>query len=156
MKELSVFVDESGDFGVYQKHSPYYIVSMVFHNQSNDISEELSRLDSEFKLLGYNNPMVHTRPLIRHEDEYFNMSPNERRAILTKLFYFAKRCNVKYKSFVYEKRKFANEFELQSKIARDIAGLIFNNQSFFYSFDKVILYYDNGQHELTKALNIVF
>ena len=26
MKELSIFVDESGDFGAYDYHSPYYIM----------------------------------------------------------------------------------------------------------------------------------
>lgn len=35
--ELSVFVDESGDFGEYDYHAPYYIISLVFHNQSHDI-----------------------------------------------------------------------------------------------------------------------
>ena len=33
MKELSIFVDESGDFGEYEKHAPYYIVTMVFHSK---------------------------------------------------------------------------------------------------------------------------
>ena len=37
MRELSIFVDESGDFGEYEKHSPYYIVSMVFHDQAGKI-----------------------------------------------------------------------------------------------------------------------
>ena len=27
MKELSIFVDESGDFGDYAEHSSYYIIS---------------------------------------------------------------------------------------------------------------------------------
>ena len=31
MKELSVFVDESGDFGQYEQHSPFYIISLVMH-----------------------------------------------------------------------------------------------------------------------------
>ncbi len=29
MKELSVFIDESGDFGTYDYHSPWYIVNVV-------------------------------------------------------------------------------------------------------------------------------
>ncbi|MBR6581956.1 MAG: hypothetical protein IKK66_11760 [Ruminococcus sp.] len=45
MKELSIFVDESGDFGEYEKHAPYYIVTMVFHDQRVDISEHLHKLD---------------------------------------------------------------------------------------------------------------
>ncbi len=33
MKELSVFVDESGDFGEYDFHAPYYIISMMLHDK---------------------------------------------------------------------------------------------------------------------------
>ena len=39
MKELSIFVDESGDFGNYAEHSSYYIVSLVMHDQTVDISK---------------------------------------------------------------------------------------------------------------------
>lgn len=45
MKELSIFVDESGDFGDYEKHAPYYIVTLVLHDQDKDISNELKKLD---------------------------------------------------------------------------------------------------------------
>ncbi len=34
MSELSVFIDESGDFGPYEHHAPYYIITLVFHDQS--------------------------------------------------------------------------------------------------------------------------
>lgn len=27
---LSVFIDESGDFGPYEIHAPYYLVSMIY------------------------------------------------------------------------------------------------------------------------------
>ena len=41
-KILSVFIDESGDFGQYNSHSPYYLVAMVLHNQDVDISGNIS------------------------------------------------------------------------------------------------------------------
>ena len=47
MKELSVFVDESGDFGGYEIHSPYYIVTMVFHDQDIDITEKINASTSK-------------------------------------------------------------------------------------------------------------
>ena len=47
VKELSVFIDESGDFGEYASHSPYYIITMVFHDQSIPITEAVHRLDQE-------------------------------------------------------------------------------------------------------------
>lgn len=45
MKELSVFIDESGDFGEYSYHAPFYIVTMVFHNQDVDISEDVNAFE---------------------------------------------------------------------------------------------------------------
>ena len=35
--QLSVFIDESGDFGAYQLHTPHYFVAMLFHDQQDDI-----------------------------------------------------------------------------------------------------------------------
>ncbi|WP_353885359.1 DUF3800 domain-containing protein [uncultured Dubosiella sp.] len=32
MKELSIFVDESGDFGKYDPCSPYYLIALIYHN----------------------------------------------------------------------------------------------------------------------------
>ena len=55
MKELSVFVDESGDFGEYEKHAPYYIITMILHDQSGDISEKNSKLSESLKNIGYGN-----------------------------------------------------------------------------------------------------
>ena len=43
MKELSIF----GDFGKYSTHSPYYIIVMVLHDQSKDISSEITKLNIE-------------------------------------------------------------------------------------------------------------
>ena len=40
-KILSVFIDESGDFGAYEHHAPYYLVAMVLHDQSVDITSDI-------------------------------------------------------------------------------------------------------------------
>ena len=42
MKELSIFVDESGDFGEYDHHSPFYIISMVLHDHITWSNEKLT------------------------------------------------------------------------------------------------------------------
>ena len=73
MSELSIFVDESGDFGEYAKHSPYYVLTMVFHDQSVDISRQISVLDENLDNMGYGDVAIHTEPLIRRE-EYMRMS----------------------------------------------------------------------------------
>lgn len=55
MKELSIFVDESGDFGDYAEHSSYYIISMILHDQSIDITKDVDWLESKLADLGYPN-----------------------------------------------------------------------------------------------------
>ena len=58
MKELSIFIDESGDFGAYSKHSPYYIISMVFHNQSLNIDQAVLKLNQELKYAYYQKQLT--------------------------------------------------------------------------------------------------
>lgn len=156
MKELSIFVDESGDFGEYTQHAPYYIITMVFHDQSNDISSDIIKLNKALRQIGYGDEQaVHTEPLIRREHPYQYFQPNERRAIFSKLYYFTLNCEIKYKSFVFRKVEYENSFKLEARMARDLSQFIRENLSYFQGFEKVILYYDNGQHELNRILNTV-
>lgn len=70
MKELSIFIDESGDFGEYESHSPYYIISMVMHDQTVDISEDLDKLEQQMFHIGWPKHCIHAGPVIRSEYEY--------------------------------------------------------------------------------------
>ncbi len=49
MKEkiLSVFIDESGDFGQYNPASPNYYVAMILHDQEKDISKNIAALEMQ-------------------------------------------------------------------------------------------------------------
>ena len=155
MSELSIFVDESGDFGKYAKHSPFYVLTMVFHDQSVDISKQISILDDNLDNMGYGDAAIHTEPLIRREEIYKNVEPNERRALFTKLYYFVLRCDIKYKSFIYEKIHFEDDMKLEARMAKDFSFFLRNHLNYFLSFDKVIVYYDNGQRPISKMLNAV-
>ena len=57
--------------------------------------------------------------------------------------------------FVYKKLEYDNIFKLEARMARDLSQFIMSNLTYFQSFSKVILYYDNGQHELNRILNTV-
>lgn len=155
MRELSIFVDESGDFGPYAKHSPYYIISMVFHDQDIDINDDIKRLDESLDNLGYSKHTIHTEPLIRREEDYVDLNPNDRRTLFSKLYFFARKSGISYKSISVNKSEYTEPFKLEAKIARDLSQFIRSHLDFFQSFDNVILYYDNGQHELNRILNAV-
>ena len=83
MSELSIFIDESGDFGPYDHRSPYYIIAMVFHDQSIDISSPIEKLCRDLSDKGLKpDHCIHTGPIIRRENEYSTFSIDERRKIL--------------------------------------------------------------------------
>ncbi len=85
VEELSVFIDESGDFGEYDFHSPYYIISIAFHNQKVNIQNEISKLNKELYYLNVDSFCIHTGPIIRKEEIYANLSVDERRRIFNKI-----------------------------------------------------------------------
>ena len=88
MKGLSVFVDESGNFGEYDYRAPFYIISLVFHDQTNDISKDLYYLEKELSYLGLPSHCIHAGPIIRSEDDYKGMLLENRRKILMSLMFF--------------------------------------------------------------------
>lgn len=124
MGKLSIFVDESGDFGAYSSHSPYYIITMIFHAQDKDIQQNIKHLDEALKNLGYDEGFViHTEPIIRREEFYEHMSPNERRALISKLFYFVMKSDITYKTFIFEKKQFEDSLKLEGRMSKEIFNL---------------------------------
>lgn len=49
MKQLSIFIDESGDFGEVKERPAYYLVSFVFHDQAKSIAEMAARLEDSIQ-----------------------------------------------------------------------------------------------------------
>lgn len=156
MKELSIFVDESGDFGEYRYHSPYYIITMVFHNQSDDITTSIEKFNTELSLLGLERQhCVHNGPIIRKEHPYEYMGIKERRRLLNKMVAFTRQLNVSFKCFHIEKKHISDTIEASGKLSKQLAAFIRENYNEFLSYDKIKVYYDNGQIELTRILSSV-
>lgn len=156
MKELSVFIDESGDFGPTESHSPYYFITMVFHDQDNDIKIQIDSLDNHLENLGLKSHYIHTGPIIRKEREYFNMPLELRRKILSRMLQFSRNVKIKYKYFYIEKREIENTVDLIGRLSWQISNFVKEYLEFFCEYDCVKIYYDNGQTEVTKILSSVF
>jgi len=156
MKELSVFVDESGVFGPYEYHSQFYIVTLIFHDQSIDIYKDINRLNNE--LINFNLPdhIIHTGPLIRREFDYDRYSLLERKRIFNILYNFVRVTNITYHSFLIEKKQLNDTIDLMVKITKNLKSFLNNNIETFLSYDCIIVYYDNGQRELNSILVSVF
>ena len=129
-KILSVFIDKSGDFGPYETHAPYYLVSMILHNQSTDISENIKLFDSHLLNLGYQNHAIHTGPLIRRESVYSNDLVEERKRLFNALFNFARRLDFQYSCIKVKKSECPDVITMTSKVSKALADVLRNNAVF--------------------------
>ena len=155
-KILSIFIDESGDFGAYESHCPYYLVSMVMHDQRIEIKDNLICLDEHLQRLGYPNHAIHTGPLIRREAVYANDTVESRKKLFNSLFHFTRQLNFRYICVSIRKSECRDEIDMASHLSRAISEELRRNKEYLESFEKVIIYYDNGQIELTKILTSIF
>lgn len=154
MSELSIFIDESGDYGT---NSDFYLLTLVFHDQSKSIESQLSRLSSTLTDMGYpKDNALHTGPMVRKEDEYQNVSLKDRRKLFDRLLTFARTSDIRYKSFCIDKREYSERLKLKSRLSRETSLFFRDNVEYFTSFDHVVAYYDNGQAEITDLINSVF
>lgn len=157
MRELSIFIDESGDFGPFEKHAPYYVLSLVFHDQSDDITGHLDKIHQALLMRGLSeNHAIHTGPLIRREHDYRLLDMPSRRAIFRVLVDFVRTCEVTHHSWVFSKRELGDTDKLVSAMSRELGELIRSNYAYFTSWERIVIYYDNGQKEITNLVNSVF
>lgn len=155
MKELSVFIDESGDFGEYDYHCPYYIITMIFHDQEKNIQGDIKKLDRTLSYMNMDNLCIHTGPIIRREEIYAYMDIHQRRRIFNKMIAFIRQIDISYKCFSVEKKQVANVVDATGKLSKQISQFIKENYSEFLLFTTVKIYYDNGQIEISKLISSV-
>ena len=156
MKELSVFVDESGVFGPYELHSPYYIFTLLFHDQSKDISENIEHLNTRIRDFGLPDYTIHTAPLIRNEGLYKNISLIDRKRTFNALYNFVRTSDIAYHAIIVEKKQCVEDYDLVYKLTKQLSSFLNDQQSALMMYDRIVCYYDNGQRELTHILVSAF
>lgn len=157
MSTLSVFIDESGDFGPCSTHSPYYIIVLLFHDQSKGIATQVEHLKKHVQEMGFaSEHAIHSAPLIRRERDYENLDLPSRRKLFRHLLTFMRLSDVSYKAFTFKKREYLDHDALVSRMSKEVGAFVREHLSFFQSFSEIIVYYDGGQKEITNIINAVF
>ena len=156
-KEISVFVDESGSFEPDSSSSRFYMVCMVFHDQSSDISDNVRKIDAALQNMGLEaNHCVHAGPLIRREKEYAGMRREERRGIFDRMMAFLRKADISYKCFCVDKNLLGNKQNVHDPLLQQILQFLVAHADKFSSYDTLKVYYDNGQAQLTMLLKEAF
>jgi hypothetical protein len=155
MKRLNIFVDETGEFGFNKGASELYGVSFTFHEQDNDIMPELITLNNRLNEIGYTN-MIHMADLIMKRGDYSKFSIDTRKNIFKSIYHFSRKIKVKYKTIIIDKRYIDNGRILRQQLSYEINKMVKDNEKYFEKFDKIVMYYDNGQEVLGTILNSIF
>lgn len=155
-RRLSIFIDESGDLGKYNKVTEFYVLSFVFHDQKNDISNQIEKLNNSLTKYSKQSFAIHSEPLIRREEMYKEMFPMERREIFTKLFFFSMNTGITFKCFVFSKKNYQSTESLLKHIAIELNNYFVSNRKLFEKYDEIIIYYDNGQLPIKYSIATLF
>jgi len=155
IKRLNIFIDESGDFGFVDGSSDLYAVSFTLHESSDSIQTELKYLNEKLTALNYDG-MIHLAYLIAKRGDYSHFDFERRKSIFWAIFYFSSRVKAKIKTVIVDKKYINKKMQLNIALAREIGQFINNNRKYLESFDKIVIYYDNGQETLATILDTLF
>lgn len=149
-KELSIFVDESGDRGGQAR---YYLLTLVLHDQSKDIQGQIALYESSLAQSNLPNVPFHSEPLMNGHKDYKQLSLEQRKKLLSSFAAFYRYLPISYATFAYRRSEVEDPVRLTARMKRDISELFFNHLELFQSFDEVKIYYDNGQDVVRSALD---
>lgn len=155
IKRLNIFVDETGEFGFGPKASKLYGISFTFHEQDINIENEIKNLNDRLIKIGYSG-MIHMADLIMKRGDYSNFSIITRKNIFKAIYHFSRKIKVKYKTIIIDKKYTNDSTILRQKLSIEINKMINEHRNYFNKFDKIVMYYDNGQETLSIILETIF
>lgn len=144
-KTLEIYIDESGNLSFNEKGSRFYIISFVAIESSIDKNKYFSKLKCDY---------FHAAPLLRAKDEFQGMNIVERKKIFMSMNILATTIGIKSKSFLYEKKYENNLEHLIESISKSFFRFIYDNKEEFEKYEKIEFFYDDGQKEITKIINV--
>lgn len=149
---MNIFIDESGDFGFTSGSSELYGVSFTIHDSNDSIADELEYLKNRLTKANYDG-MIHLADLVAKRGEYFQFKLEQRKDIFWAIFNFSKRVKVKIHTIIVDKRFKNSKAQLNRELATEINKLFNLLNSYMNEFEKVVVYYDNGQEALGAIID---
>lgn len=149
-RDLSIFVDESGDRGGKAR---YYLLTLVIHNQTNGIADKIARYEQSLRDSNLPNISFHSEPLLNGHWPYQGIDIRARKKMLYSFNILAQRLLISYSTFIYRRSEFSDLNKLMLRMKRNVSDLLFDHLDFFQEFDEVKVYYDNGRDIVKQALD---
>ena len=116
---------------------------------------EINKLNDRLDRLGYTN-MIHMADLIMKRGDYSKFSITKRKNIFKSIYHFSRKIKVKYKTIIIDKRYTDNGRILRQKLSLEINNMVKEHEKYFRKFNKIVMYYDNGQEVLGTIIDSIF
>ena len=150
MRELSIFVDESGS---QNGHSKYCLVTLLMHDQNEAVIPAIESYKDNLRAKNLPDLPFHASPLMNGHDDYENLDLGCRKRLLAAFEGFVRGMPCSYKTFSYRRSEVDTPETFIVRFKRDLVIFLTDNLDYFQSFSKVKIYYDNGQQMVTSALH---
>lgn len=149
-ERLNLHIDETGNQDLSEGR---YLVAVVLHDHSADIEDAIARYRARLSEAGLPDVPFHGKDLLHGNEGYANVSPGDRKRLLTQFSRFVRELPISFFALRYDGATVHNRNELEARLRRDLALLIFDSLSYFQAFDAIAVYYDNGQGAVSAALH---
>lgn len=126
-KELSIFVDESGDRGGKAR---YYLLTLVFHDQADGIAEAVTGYEAKLARADLPNIPFHSESLMNGHKDYEFLGIEQRKAMLAYFSSFVRRLPISYVMFVYRRSQFEDPARLMERMGRDVSSAMVEHLGF--------------------------
>ncbi len=93
MRELSIFVDESGSDGLSDCR---YLLTVVMHDQSESIADSIAAYEGALRAKGLPDIPFHASPLMNGKDQYSGLDLRTRKMPLGSFRVFFRHMPVRY------------------------------------------------------------
>lgn len=151
--DLSVFCDESGQQNM---SAGYYMITLVMHNQGDSLHPAMQEYESHLRASSLPDIPFHMVDLLQGHGDYEGMTLKDRKALLVHFGIFLQKAPVRYKTFAYSIFDVQGQDVLAARMKRDIVNFIYAELPLFQAFDRIPVYYDDGQQAVTQALHRAF
>jgi hypothetical protein len=141
--DIHVFADESGEFSIDAKRSPFFLLTLVFHDPADDMEANYISLSEALNRKGYEDIPVHAGPLIYRYDEFRKFSKKERKEIFDIFFAFLCASPIKCHTVTIETKSIEAKSDFKAQITQQLSAFLDENMAAFFPYERLILHYDS-------------
>lgn len=100
--------------------------------------------------------MIHMADLIMRRGDYRSFNIDKRKSIFNAIYTFSRKVPVRFQTIIIDKKYVDNTRILKQRLSSEINKMIKEHENYFEKFDKIVMYYDNGQETLGTILDSIF